>query len=710
LHPTLQQALFNMRWTELRPLQIETIHAVLDGQEDLILSAPTAGGKTEAAFLPILSQLAEDFAGGVRALYIGPLKALINDQFRRLEELCALAQIPVHRWHGDIGQAARRALFERPGGVLLITPESVESLRINYAHRLPLLLGRLEYVVIDELHAFIGTERGAHLQSLLARLMQGRAVPPRVLALSATLGDAEAARRWLSPRTPERVRVVTDASGRDVRYLIQGYLRPASVDDEPTDEDRRLVADLTRAFINRTGLIFANSRKQLELLADLAARHAEQERITNRFRIHHGSLSKAEREATEDALRSDSPATTFCSSTLELGIDVGNVQAVGQIGAPWSVSALIQRLGRSGRREGEAAELRLYVVEEEPMVDARLVDRLFPELLQAVAMTELMLQGWCEPPEADRLHLSTLVQQVLSVIAERGGATAGRVFDTLITFGAFINVDEACFVQVLRSMGAADLIEQAPEGELILGLQGERIVRSLDFYAAFVTDRELQVFHGPHRIGSVSETPGMGGDGFLILAGRRWRILEVDLERGEILVEPSRGGKLPYFAGAGGSDIHPRVREEMRRVLFDMGIPRYLDSHAAELLRRGRAAAREAGLAERAFVAVGRDTVWFPWVGSRIQRTLAGLCRFAGLEVCEDEFALTFAKVDEPAVRGALASLLQRHPSVLELAATFPVKAQAKYDSFLSEELQTRLFAHNALDLEGAIETLRQQV
>ena len=165
LHPTLQQALFNMRWTELRPLQIETILAVLDGHEDLILSAPTAGGKTEAAFLPILSQLAEDFAGGVRALYIGPLKALINDQFRRLEELCALAQIPVHRWHGDIGQAARRALFERPGGVLLITPESVESLRINYAHRLPLLLGRLEYVVIDELHAFIGTERGAHLRA-----------------------------------------------------------------------------------------------------------------------------------------------------------------------------------------------------------------------------------------------------------------------------------------------------------------------------------------------------------------------------------------------------------------------------------------------------------------------------------------------------------------------------------------------------------------
>ena len=172
LHPIIQEELYRMKWTALRPIQVDAIHAILGSDAHLIISAMTAGGKTEAAFLPILSDIVEDYSSSVRALYVGPLKALINDQFRRLEELCEHAEIPVHKWHGDVGQSKKHGVLKSPGGVLLITPESIESLFINHPDKLDKLFSHLTYIVIDELHAFLDTERGAQLRSLLARLAQ----------------------------------------------------------------------------------------------------------------------------------------------------------------------------------------------------------------------------------------------------------------------------------------------------------------------------------------------------------------------------------------------------------------------------------------------------------------------------------------------------------------------------------------------------------
>ena len=231
-----------------------------------------------------------------------------------------------------------------------------------------------------------------------------------------------------------------------------------------------------------------------------------------------------------------------------MGIDVGNVKLVGQIGPPWSVSSLAQRLGRSGRKEGESSVIRIFIEEDEPDQNSSLFDRLFPDLLQATAMTELMLEKWCEPPEIDRLHLSTLIQQILSVITERGGARADELHRALVLQGGFPNVDQATIIQLLRCMGAADLIEQTPEGLLITGLRGEKIVRSHDFYVAFIVHEEYRVNHAGHHIGNVAFVPEFEEDRFLILSGRRWKILNIDHDRKAIAVEPSRGGRVPRFS------------------------------------------------------------------------------------------------------------------------------------------------------------------
>ena len=538
----------------------------------------------------------------------------------------------------------------------------------------------------------------------------------RRIGLSATLGDPAAAMRWLRPNEPSRVRLLEDPESKGIRLRLTGYLRPHRTPTRPRpvepqedlpESDRNMHADIFRAFHGKSALIFGNRKDQIEECADQARRAAEREGLPNLFRVHHGSLSKGEREDTEESLRSGQPVATFCSSTLEMGIDVGSVKSVGQIGPPWSVNSLAQRLGRSGRKDGEFSEIRIFIEEEAPGSDPSILDRLFQDLLQSVAMTELMLSKWCEPPEVDRLHLSTLVQQIMSSVAETGGSRADQLSDSLIASGAFPTVQKSTFARVLRSMGKADLVEQTPEGLLILGMVGEKIVRGRDFYMAFIVPEEYRVIHQGRHVGNVTSAPDVSVDQYIILAGRRWRILEVDREGLEILVEPSPGGRLPRFAGRTAGEIHPRVREAMKALLFLDDKPAYLDPKANEMLTDARAAAREADLSIRSFLQDGPDTIWFTWTGSRIQRTLAGLGLYlGGLKVQDEGIALRFERTAESDVRRVFRNFLDQPPEVGVLASKFSEKATEKYEPFLSDELQSQVFASHHLDLEGALRTV----
>jgi ATP-dependent Lhr-like helicase len=717
LHSSLQEALYRMHWLKLRPIQVNAIHEIFDGEGDLIIAARTAAGKTEAAFLPILSCMLEKPSPGVRAIYVGPLKALINDQFSRLEELCQEAEIPVHKWHGDVSAAPKRRLLDRPSGVLLITPESMESLFVNHAQRLTAVFSSLNFIVIDELHSFIGTERGAHLRSLICRLAAMGREPVRRAGLSATLGpEIDAVRRWLRPSDPETVRLIQDPEKKSIKLRISGYLkhpdlkaRAASEDESETDLEGDLEREIFGTFHGKTALIFANAKSSIEALADYARREAARRGFPDLFRVHHGSLSKGEREETEEALKSEQPTATFCSSTLEMGIDVGNVKIVGQIGAPWSVSSLTQRLGRSGRKEGESSVIRIFVEEDEPDQHTSLFDRLFPELLQATAMTELLLEKWCEPREIDRLHLSTLVQQVLSVITERGGARADELHHALVLQGGFPLVDQPTLIQVLRSMGSADLIEQSPDGLLITGLLGEKIVRHHSFYVAFMVHEEYRVNHAGHHIGNVAFMPDFREDKFLILAGRRWKIQDIDHERKVIAVEPSPGGRVPYFPPDEGGDIHPRIREVMRALLGRDELPVFLDMKAREMLVQARSAARASGLLCAPLFQDGADAVWFTWTGSRIQRTLLGLGEFfGGLKVTDERVALVFEKATVDKVREIYRGFLSNCPDSVSLARRFDQRVREKYEIYLSDDLTAELFARERIDLSGAIERIRE--
>lgn len=728
LHPKIQRWIWRTGWSELRDIQEQAIPAILGRERDLVIAAATAGGKTEAAFLPILSSLVDDPGGSIRALYVSPLRALINDQFQRLELLCQELGIPVHRWHGDVGAGHKRKVIEKPAGVLIITPESLEALFVLRGHEVRRLFEQLDHVVVDELHVFLGSERGAQLQSLLHRVeLAVRRRVPRI-GLSATLGDPGLACHFLRPREGDAVqKIQSTAPGQELRLQVRGYRRlppPLSpreaearlaagqevAPEEVTDGD--LFAITRHLFEHLRGghhLIFANARARVEELADLLRRLCELHRVPNEFWPHHGSLSKDLREDAEAALKDQSrPASAVCTSTLELGIDISVITSVAQVGPPPSVASLRQRLGRAGRA-GDPAILRIYV--QEPSVEPATAphDSLRADLVETIAAVELLLQGWCEPPDLRGLHLSTLVQQVLSLIAQLGAVRADQAWRALCESGPFFRVDQPLFSRFLRSLGTTGLLQQDHSGELVLAELGEKIVNHYTFFAAFSTAEEYRVVAGGRNLGSAPFTESLFPGRHVIFGGRRWVVVSVD-ERAKVVdLKPAAGGRPPAFQDRATAPVHDRVRQEMLRLYKSFELPRYLDASARELLAEGRESFHRYLLHERPLIQDGSRTLFFPWAGDRSMDTMLLWLTSHDIDVTREGVALVFERMTPEAVETELRKIAaEEPPDAVELARRVANKEREKFHPWLDAEVLAVDHAVGVLDLEQAKAEMRR--
>lgn len=724
LHPSIQRWVWRQGWDKLRTVQAHAVDPILAGR-DVIVAAATASGKTEAAWLPICSKLVsmDDVAQpGVKALYLGPLKALINDQHLRLESLGAAANAPVYRWHGDVASGRKRELMARPDGILLITPESLEALFVREGHRVSTVFAGLQYLVVDELHEFIGSERGAQLQSLMHRLeLALRRRIPRV-GLSATLADLRIAAEYLRPGGGDRTHLIDNPGGdtAEIQLQLRGYVKTdpktASADNSGDSEDGAIHANDAKAVAEhlyltlrgKDNLVFANSRSAVEAYVDLLRDMSESRSLPNEFFPHHGNLSKEYREDVENRLRAtDTPATAVCTSTLEMGIDIGSTDAVSQLGAPHSVAALRQRLGRSGRR-GKPAVLRMYVSERELTDRTPPADQLRAELVQSIAMVDLMLNDrWFEPPNTSAQHLSTLTQQILSVIAQHGGATAQQLYMALCGSGSFSHVDKATFVALLTDLGVADLLTQSSDGLLLHGERGDQLVNHYSFYTAFKTADEYRLVVRGRTLGSIPvDFPVLAGS-LLIFAGHRWKVVDVDSRSRVIELTRSGGGRPPSFAGGGG-EIADLVRQRMRTWYESREVPNYLNQPAQDLLDEGRASYRRLKLHARPIVAWGNDTLIFGWRGDRVNNTLAVALAEAGLRVSLDGVAVHINDCTADDAHAVIRDLAYRgQPDPIALAATVQNKHRDKYDEYLSDDLLAKAYAAHSLDVDGAWDTLR---
>lgn len=730
LHPGVQRWVWDQGWPNLRTVQALSVGPVL-ANRDVLISAATAAGKTEAAWLPVASNIAAQAEGGVlagvRALYIGPLKALINDQFLRLQSLGESAGIPVHRWHGDVAASAKKSIRTKPEGILLITPESLEALFVREGPRVPTIFAGLNYVVVDEFHSFIGSERGAQLQSLMHRLdLAVRRRVPRI-GLSATLADLTDAAEFLRPGHGAAVEAVVPPGdeGTEIQLQVRGYVhhhpdaKPTHVDPATatgqleeddsghSDDTLAIGAHLFRTLRGTDNLVFANSRASVEAYTDILTRSSAELRVPNEFHAHHGNLSKEHREDIESKLRSsETPATAICTSTLEMGIDIGSTDSVAQVGSPPSVASLRQRLGRSGRR-GRPATLRAYIAESEVSDRTPPADMLRAQLMQTVAMTELMLHDrWYEPPNLSDLHLSTLIQQVLSIIAQHGGATAAQLYSSLCGQGPFVRVSKDVFLRLLRDMGDAELLTQASDGLLLAGAVGDRVVNHYSFYSAFQSAEEYRLMARGRTLGTIPvDYPVLVGS-YLIFAGLRWQVVDVDASARIIELTRSGGGRPPTFSGA-GAEVADEVRKRMRRLYESTDVPIYLDATGQALLDEGRRNFERLRLEERNMVPWGDDTVILPFRGDRVLNTVAVALTSAGLSVSKDGVGLTVVGSKPSAVTSAARDLLAfGKPDPESLAEDVTIKVRDKYDEYLSEHLLSLAYASHSLDIIGAWEVL----
>ena len=723
--PFIQEFIYQNHWESLRAIQVAAGDAIFNTEENVLLTASTASGQTEAAFFPILTEFYENPPCSVGALYIGPLKALINDQFLRLNDLCEQARIPVWHWHGDVPQSHKNKLLKNPSGILQITPESLEALLLHKHAAIARLFGDLRYIVIDEVHSLLRGDRGGQTLCLIERLSRMAGVHPRRIGLSATIGDPKGTGEFLASGTGRGTIIpqIEQTGGRWRLSMEHFYVQgPQSARDRQVENALPVLDGATDAapesadpgigyiFEHTRGkkcLVFVNSREECEAVTTTLRQYCEARHEPDRFLIHHGNLSASYRETAEAVMKDNEQfQTTVTTATLELGIDIGRLERAFQIDAPFTVSSFLQRMGRTGRRD-LPPEMWFVMREEQPEARAMLPTTVPWKLLQGIALVQLYLEErWVEPPKLDRLPFSLLYHQTMSTLASCGELSPAALASRVLPLSYFHRVTQEDYRLLLRHLIEIDHIQRTEEGGLIVGLAGERIVNSFKFYAVFQENEEYTVRCGSQEIGTIVKPPPAGEK--IALAGHVWVVEEVDHKRRLIYCEQVKG-KVPAYFGECPGDINTKVLERMRRVLQEDQPYPYLMKNAVARLEQARRTALNSGVARDPLICLGGD-MWclFPWLGTyaflALERFLKLRCGeqlgLSGLDSSRPYFIQFKMKADRRTFFRVLAEAEKQPLDPMELVYPNEVPLFEKYDEFLPEELVKKGFAYGILGID----------
>lgn len=729
--PFIQDFIYRNGWENLRAIQAAAGDGVFNTDDNILLCASTASGKTEAAFFPILTLFSEDMPRSVGAIYIGPLKALINDQFTRLTDLCEEADIPVWHWHGDVSQTHKAKLLKKPSGILQITPESLEALLMHKHAAISKLFCDLRFIVIDEVHSLMRGDRGGQTMCLIERLSQLAGVNPRRIGLSATIGDIEGTGEFLSQGTGRRTFIpkieakgakwrlsmehffVSDiqaAEGKNIEALPE--LAPAT-DKAPDSADPAMgyIFEHTR---DKKCLIFVNSREECEAVTTSLRSYCEAKGERDRFLIHHGNLSSSYRETAEEAMKDDEQLmTTVTTATLELGIDIGRLERAFQIDAPFMVSSFLQRMGRTGRRE-LPPEMWFVIREDAPEPRAMLPETVPWKLLQAIALVQVYLEErWVEPPKLDRLPYSLLYHQTMSTLASCGEMNPAALASRVLTLSYFHRISQEDYKILLRHLIDIEHIQRTESGGLIVGLSGERLTSSFKFYAVFQENEEYTVRCRSHELGTIVMPPPPGEK--IAIAGHVWIVEEVDHKRHTVYCEEVKG-KVPAYFGDCPGDINTKILERMREVLREDKRYPYLMKNAVARLETARHSAACSGLLTEPLICLGGN-MWclFPWLGSyaflALERFMKVRCKEAlgirGLSPFRPYFIQFKMNGQREDFFRVLLEEIEKPLDPMELVYPKEVPVFEKYDEFVPAELVKKGFAYGILDIEGMKKRVR---
>ena len=722
--PFIQDYIYRSGWKSIRAVQNAAGDAIFNTDCNVLLTASTASGKTEAAFFPILSMLDEEPSRSVGVLYIAPLKALINDQFGRLNELCDEVDIPVTRWHGDVPQSQKRRLLKKPRGILQITPESLESLMINKHMEIPSLFSDLRFIVIDEIHSLLRADRGGQTFCLIERLCRLAGCDPRRIGLSATIGNPEEAGRFLAAGSDRGTVIPKFEGGKEIWRLSMEHFfstapqadegKPLFIDsaaaEEPTDTAPK-AADPGMGYIfehtrGKKCLIFTNSREECESVCQHLRQYCEANREPDRFLIHHGNLSASYRESAEEEMKDDDSLMSVCATaTLELGIDIGRLERAFQIDAPFTVSGFLQRMGRTGRR-GAPSEMWFVMREDHPEPRALLPELIPWYLIQGIALVQLYIEErFVEPPRTEKLPFSLLYHQTMSTLASCGEMTPAELASRVLPLSVFRNITQEDYKILLRHLLNTDHINRTENGGLILGITGERVVNNYKFYAVFQENIEYSVHAGSEELGTIVKPPPVGEK--IAIAGRVWVVDEVDHQRRDVYCTLVKGNIPAYFGDVAG-DINTRILERMYGVLAEDKSYPYLMRHAVCRLAEARDTFLKAD--NRPLIHLG-GKMWalFPWLGSyaflALERFLKLRCGrrlgLKGLSPSRPYYLQFTMQVGETDFYRIVAEEAKTEFDPLELVYEKEVPVFEKYDEYVPPELIRKGFACGVLDIKG---------
>lgn len=686
LHPGLQHHIVNsLGWRSLRPLQENAIGPVLAGEHALLI-APTAGGKTEAAFFPLVSRMLEEDWRGLSILYVCPLRALLNNLAVRLGHYCGLLGRRADLWHGDVRDSARRRILEEPPDVLLITPESLEVILVSRRDQAPRFFRDLRAVVVDEVHAFAGDDRGWHLLSVVERLTRLAGRDLQRLGLSATVGEPEGLLGWLvgSSAAPGRVIAPTDVPASEVDVTLD-YV--GSLDNAAT-----VISKLHRG---EKRLVFCDSRSRVE---EIGARLRQ---LGIETYVSHGSLGREERHRAEQAFAQGRDCVIAATSTLELGIDVGDLDRVIQIDAPWTVASFLQRLGRTGRRPGTRRNCLFLTTGDE-------------SLLRASGILRLWCDGFVEPVQPPPLPYHILAQQIMALALQHGGIGT-RSWDEHLNgmpgFAAMSDDDRAKIVAFMLESGIL-----AEDGGLLwMGGRGESEFgrrHFMELFTSFISEPLVAVRHGKQHLGQVDastfslrheEVP------ILLLGGRSWSVTHIDWDDRIAYVEPSPElGKSRWLGG--GVALHYELCQAIKRILTGTDPAGRISNRAQEALAAERA---EYAWLDAQGTVVKRDAIgaaWWTFAGLHANAALADFLRRRGVNATKaDNFRIHFGTDTLPgAVEHALIGVSPETAGEMRTPIEEKTIDDLKFAQCLPRALAERELEERLTDRPAIARTLQQ--
>lgn len=689
LPPILQDAIVaRLGWTSLRPVQDLAGLALLAGKNAVVL-APTAGGKTEAAIFPMLAELLREPPQGVGALYIAPIKALLNNQAERLGLYTEMVGLRRFVWHGDTTNHERKQFLREPAELLMTTPESLEvmlmSPRVNTAH----LFADLRMVIIDEVHAMTGTDRGAHLMSVLERLARLSRHDVQRVGLSATVGNPQALLTWLQG-TSRRPGVVIDPPRKAAR-------RQLFITHHP--ELRLLAQEAAGIARGCKSLFFCQSRSTTEAVAEHLRRAG-----TTVF-VHHSAVSREERQLAEERFHQGRDACIVCTSTLELGIDVGDLDRVLQSDAPDTVSSFLQRMGRSGRREGQAANTFFFC--ESP-----------DSVLQAIALIELAKEGWVESVPVQQRCWPVLIHQIFALALAEEGLPIAAAWTHLSSVPDFAGIRREEFDRLLAWM----LEDQALlllDGRLVLGPKAEqRFGRKnfMELYAVFSSPQSYTVVTDAGQpLGSLSQDfvdRLVESASCFLLGGRAWLVSQLRHPEREVRVQSAPRGRQPTWGGFLPQFLGFDVCQRILRLLCESSDYSFLQPTAATALAERRAAFSGILTPGRGGLEIDTDELrWWTFAGGRINATLRHalqaleptwkiipdnhVLKIRGDDVRPQDFDAALARLRDPA-------LWEDKTFWDEVAGSLPGYRLSKFQPFMPPWVEREVLSAYLLDVPGA--------